>query len=109
MGSVSSHDHGGRICLARDTPHHMDWLSFMVPLQYQHARPFRIGWVVFDYDPFPHAFVNIPNQDTICNELIIAMIRDQNLPPCDQLQDAVKDLAHQKLWTRNLLARRRYV
>ncbi len=42
---------------------------------------------------------DIPHQDTISSQLIIAMVRDQKLSPCYQVKNAVKDLARQEICT----------
>ena len=58
----------------------MDRLAVVVPLQNQHTRPLVIGRVLFDHGTLADALENIIDQDTIGSQLVIAMVRDQDLP-----------------------------
>lgn len=65
--------------MARDTPHDMNGLPLVVPLQDQRAGPSVERGVFFnDLAPVGPS-QDIPNKDTIGGKLIIAMIR--NIPP----------------------------
>ena len=59
----------------RDTPHDMDRLALLIPLQDEHTRPLIIRRVIFDHSGFTYLRDDLVDQNAICGKFIIAMIR----------------------------------
>ena len=73
----------------------MDGVAVMIVLQNQHTRPFVVSGVLFDNSTHGNAVQDIRDQDTIRRQLIVAVFRDQDLAPCDQVEDAEYNLTGQ--------------
>ncbi len=69
--------------MAGDAPHDMDGLATVIALQDQHARPLVIGRILFNHYSPSDSSDNIPDQDTIGSQFIIAMLGDHDLSLCD--------------------------
>jgi len=85
--------------MPRNAPHNMDGFAVVIPLQDEDTRPLVIGRVLFDHGALADSREDLPDQDTICSQFLIAVVRDQDLLPCDQVKNALKDLVHQETRT----------
>ncbi len=72
----------------------MDRLAVVIPLQDWDTRSLVVGRILFDHDALADRCADIPDQDAISSQFIVAMVRDQDLTPCDQVKNALEDLAH---------------
>ncbi len=49
----------------RNTPHHMNWLSLLIPLKYENARTFWEFGIVFQEYGFRHSCYGLTRKNTI--------------------------------------------
>jgi hypothetical protein len=82
--------HGG-------SPDNVDGVALMISLQGQHARTLGIIGVVLDHYGLTHAGEDITDQNAISRQLIVAMCRDPDLTPVNQVSDESKCSAHGRI------------
>jgi hypothetical protein len=76
----------------------MDRSPRIVALQYEHARPLRVFWIIFDWPTIPDPRDHFPDEDTILRQLVVPVLGNSYLAPSDQIADSVERGAHHSLY-----------
>jgi len=72
----------------------MNWLTLLVPLEHEHARPLVVGRIIFHNHSCGKSGQNILDEKTVFRQFIIPMIRNLNLLTSSQLSNSLKRLTH---------------
>ena len=63
----------------------MERLAVAISLQDENTRPFEVVWIVFKDFGILHPGNHVRRQNTIRRQFFVAVVRDPDLPPTDQL------------------------
>jgi hypothetical protein len=78
-------------------------MTCMVTLQHQDAWALGVRRILLHYLSLLQSRHNVLNQNIICSELIVAVVRDQNLTSSDEFKDSLNDLTCQKVLSKKAL------
>lgn len=67
-----------------NAPHHVDGLSVSILCQGQDTRACVIIRIILDNDSLFHTSNDIPDENAICSQFIISVIRHSDLPMLDE-------------------------
>jgi hypothetical protein len=70
-----------------NSPHDVDRFALVIPLQLENTWTFGILWIILNHSSIPRSCEDVPDKDVIVSQLIVAMIRNADFSPCDEVKD----------------------